>query len=74
MTQPIADLVIEDIRARERKGVETYGTKLYANNGRDALVDLYEELIDAVKYLRQVIEERRLQSPTDGNEGASSTP
>lgn len=54
----IWDLVIADMRERDRVGRRRYGTPLQANNGRDALVDAYQEALDLVVYLRQVIEER----------------
>lgn len=38
---------------QEAKGVETYGTTLQAGNGRDALNDAAEELVDAFKYVQQ---------------------
>lgn len=58
-TRPaIWDLVVEDMRARDAEGLKRYGTRLQALNGRDGLRDLYEELLDAVVYCRQVIEER----------------
>jgi hypothetical protein len=50
--------VMLDMLKRHQKGVETYGTPLFAHNGRDALKDLYEELLDAVVYLKQVMTER----------------
>lgn len=53
----IADLVVEDIVERKRIGTERYGTPLQPFNGRSGLVDLYQELLDAVQYIRQVIEE-----------------
>jgi hypothetical protein len=56
--ESIHSLVIEDIRARRELGVSRYGIPLQAHNGRDALRDLYEELLDACAYIRQVIEER----------------
>lgn len=55
----IWDLVIEDMRARDRLGRERYGVPLQCHNGREALVDLYEELLDAVAYTRQAVEEGR---------------
>lgn len=55
---PIWDLVIADMRERDRVGRTRYGTPLQANNGRDALVDAYQEALDLVVYLRQAIEER----------------
>ena len=52
------DLVIADLNRRLSVGVERYGQPLQAHNGRDALTDLYEELLDACVYLKQVIWER----------------
>jgi len=57
-TQPIWDLVIKDIHERNKIGIQKYGTPLQANNGRDALIDAYQEALDLVVYLRQAIEER----------------
>lgn len=54
----VHDLVIEDIRARKELGIRRYGVALQAHNGRDALLDLYQELLDATTYLRQLLEER----------------
>jgi hypothetical protein len=55
----IADLVIADMLDRKAAGIAKYGVALQANNGRNALVDLYQELLDAVVYTRQEIEERK---------------
>lgn len=52
---PIWDLVIADMRERDNVGRQRYGTPLQANNGRDALVDAYQEALDLVVYLRQAI-------------------
>jgi hypothetical protein len=54
----IQSLVRSDLEERERVGVERYGTPLQPWNGRDALRDLYEELLDAAQYIRQAMEER----------------
>jgi hypothetical protein len=54
----IWDLVIADMHERDQVGRERYGTPLQAHNGRDALVDAYQEALDLVVYLRQAIEER----------------
>jgi len=54
----ILPLVLADLQARSNRGMETYGTRLRANNGRDALWDAYEEALDQACYLRQAIEER----------------
>lgn len=51
-------LVINDMIERDSVGRERYGTPLQANNGRDALVDAYQEALDLAVYLRQAIDER----------------
>lgn len=53
------DLVIEDMRKRKEFGLAKYGTILQAGNGRNALQDAYEEVLDLAVYLRQKIEEER---------------
>lgn len=52
------DLVMADMAARDAQGVRTYGTRLQPHNGRDALRDAYDELLDGAVYLRQAIFER----------------
>jgi hypothetical protein len=61
--RPIVDLVVEDLVERKRIGTERYGTPLQAHNGRDALVDAYQEALDQTLYLRQEIEERQPLTP-----------
>lgn len=58
---PVWDLVIADMRERDHVGRQRYGTPLQAGNGRDALVDAYQEALDLVVYLRQAIEERTVR-------------
>lgn len=55
----IVDLVLKDLKDRAEVGLAKYKTYLRADNGRDALVDAYQEAMDLVMYLRQAIEERR---------------
>jgi hypothetical protein len=45
------------LKARKELGLDRYKTILQANNGRDALLDLTDELGDAVVYARQMVEE-----------------
>lgn len=52
-------LVIADMQARDEFGRRKYGTPLQPGNGRDALVDAYQEALDLCVYLRQLIEERK---------------
>jgi hypothetical protein len=54
----IQTLVMQDVAKRRAVGIERYGTPLQAHNGRDALQDAYDEALDLVMYLRQMIEER----------------
>jgi hypothetical protein len=56
---PIWEMVIADMQERDRVGRQRYGTPLQANNGRDALLEAYQEALDLVVYLRQAIEERQ---------------
>lgn len=55
---PVWELVIDDMRKRDVLGREHYGTPLLVHNGRDALVDAYQEALDLAVYLRQAIAER----------------
>lgn len=52
-------LVLDDIQARVEAGRLKYNTVLQSHNGRDALIDAYQEAIDLTLYLRQLIEERK---------------
>ena len=47
--------VIQDIVDRALIGRERYGTFLRTENGRDARIDAYQELIDLCMYLMQLI-------------------
>lgn len=55
---PIWDLVIDDMQERDNLGRQRYNTPLRSWNGRDALVDAYQEVLDLAVYMRQEIEER----------------
>jgi hypothetical protein len=56
--QKVADYVLKDIQERVDMGHKKYGTYLHTFNGRDPLWDAYQEAIDLVMYLRQVILEK----------------
>lgn len=56
--EPFASTIKEDLEYRNAIGIETYGTTLKSHNGRDALLDLYEELLDAYKYATQYVIEQ----------------
>lgn len=57
-SRDIQSMVIDDIRGRRELGIRRYGTALQAGNGRDALQDAYEEGLDLVCYLKQLMVER----------------
>lgn len=52
------DLVKADIAERDLIGAAKYGVRLQPNNGRDSLIDAYQEALDLVVYLRKAIFER----------------
>lgn len=56
--------VAEDIEARIRLGERKYGTRLKAFNGRDALLDAYQEILDFLNY--------SMQGVVEGREGCQS--
>ncbi len=51
-------LVQDDLEDRLKIGVHRYGQPLQAFNGRNALRDAYEEVLDLAVYLRQAIFEQ----------------
>jgi hypothetical protein len=51
-------LVMRDMAERDIVGRQRYGTPLQPYNGRDALIDAYQEALDLAVYLRQAIYER----------------
>lgn len=55
---PVVDQLSDYLEERKRLGVERYGVALQAHNGRDALVDAFEEAVDLCVYLGQVLIER----------------
>ena len=56
----IFPLVIADLQERDKLGHKLYGAELRAIDGRDHLIDLYQEILDAAVYVRQEIEERKI--------------
>lgn len=56
----IAGLVAEDAKSRREFGRGKYGTELMTFNGRDALQDGYEEILDLLVYLSQALMEETL--------------
>jgi len=50
---PALSRLLRDMSERDQVGRARYGTPLQPHNGRDALVDLYQELLDAGAYAGQ---------------------
>ncbi len=59
--EPVTPRVIEDLQARTERGIATYGRPLESHNGRNALQDLYEELLDAAQYCKQKLMEEAIR-------------
>jgi len=54
----VLDKVLYDLKCRAEFGKDMYGTYLRTRNGRDALMDAYQEALDLCMYLAQAILER----------------
>lgn len=54
----ITNLVIIDLNERMDMGIEKYGMPLQPKNNRDPLIDAYQEAMDLLLYLRQMIYEK----------------
>jgi hypothetical protein len=54
---PILSALLLDARERDLAGRKRHSVPLQAGNGRDSLVDAYQEALDAMVYLRTAIEE-----------------
>lgn len=48
---------IADMRDRDHVGRERYGTPLTSGNGRDHLIDAYQEMLDSAVYLVNELDE-----------------
>lgn len=51
-------IVLADMRERDAVGRQRYGTPLTSGNGRDHLVDAYQELLDGSAYIATELDER----------------
>lgn len=64
-TMSIWQLVIADMEDREQFGLHKHKTYLQIDDGRDHLVDAYQEALDLAVYLRQEIEQRKVDHERD---------
>lgn len=56
-TAAVLESLCADVKARQELGISRYGRPLQAHNGRDVLLDLYEELLDGLAYCATAMEE-----------------
>ena len=61
----VIDEVISDLSKRSEMGKNKYGTLLKTNNGRNSLMDLYQELLDACMYIKQKLMEEVVDDSCD---------
>lgn len=57
-SKSVNDAVIADMQFRSLQGIAKYGTELKSFNGRDPLIDAYQEALDLAVYLKQALLER----------------
>jgi hypothetical protein len=66
-------LVMKDMEERRVGGIQKYGQPVMPFNGRKALIDAYQECLDMAVYLRQAIEEMRIdEAALDAGKDADS--
>lgn len=70
--QSVTDAVIADLNTRREHGIKKYSTELMTHNGRDAMVDAYQEAIDLAVYLKQELMERDAKATAEAG-GVSPT-
>lgn len=58
MSAPVWPFLLHLLEQRVEQGLMTYGRPLATDNGRDALTDAWEEAVDLVMYLSQMLMER----------------
>lgn len=58
MSEPVWPFLLGLLQRRVEQGRETYGCLLETDNGRDALMDAWEEAADLLMYLTQCLMER----------------
>lgn len=60
MSQPVYARLLTLLEKRVEQGERQYGTRLLTHNGRDALLDAWEEAADLLFYLTQMLTEREV--------------
>jgi len=62
---PVGNLVAIDMRQRDQFGYDKYGVRIQPRNGRDNLVDAYQEILDGLVYFRSALYEQQNPSLFD---------
>lgn len=62
----VTDAVILDLENRRVMGVVKYGDELKTENGRNALIDAYQEALDLCLYLKQALMEAEKNDKSAG--------
>jgi hypothetical protein len=60
---PVQAVLIEALKQRMQFGLKKYGRPLETNNGRDPLLDMWEEMLDMVSYFTQFVLEQGVKLP-----------
>jgi hypothetical protein len=68
----VVDRVIADMRDRDEVGRQRYGVRLTSGNGRDHLIDAWQEIADACVYLANELDERGVGPDTLLDESISA--
>lgn len=58
----LSDELCKDLQSRKEIGLARYGTSLQVGNGRNSLIDAYQEILDSIVYLRKEIGERSVRN------------
>jgi hypothetical protein len=64
----ITELVKQDLDERHATGLKKYGVQLHPFDGRNTLVDAYQEVLDLAQYLRKKIEEDSIARSSNRDE------
>lgn len=66
MVESVWQEVVKDMYKREEQGFKSYNKYVTLNDGRDSLLDLYEELLDACVYIKKLMMEKNNGNGTNG--------
>lgn len=67
--QPVCERVVEELLTRAKIGYVHYGRFLTPSNGRNALRDLLDELLDASMYVTQRLMEEEMSDEGEKESG-----